>query len=586
MISRRCGPQIAAGAVALTLALSAPPPSLAAQRPAPAQRGGQPRADTPQLVVGVLASADPTLGVAAADAIRRRIQDQHTATDLYVVPKPKMEATLRSSGFNPDSALGPNELVELTKQVRGDYALSGTIERTKSGVRTLIRLLTQTGKEIITEPLPPMVGADFGEVAKQVDRAVADALHALAFYHDCAKSLFTGDFAQAMTAARQGLKLRPESVALNLCVLSALSATHASPDSIIAAASIVIAADSENVIAWSNLPAAYDAKGDSARALDATMTLHRLDPSDLKVTLNAADRLVRAGRDSAALSLIDTALRELPANAELLRKQWQLHQRLGEFARALVSGAALIAADTSAATSEFYDRQLAAANAVHDSVALRRLASDAVARFPRNTYALLILARDAIDRGDLRAGLSFTERMIAVEPANEIAWQLAIAAHIRMGAPDSAVAAARRALAAGVSKEAVGLALLATVAPALREAQANPSRTKWETVLTLAQMVDSIAPTQRSAFYLGVAAFQVATDEIQSLAEMAKRQSPTRAQRQSACTSATLLEGLVRTVSIAMPRGGKEDPATATKILSAMPNYSEFVGSMKQRNCR
>jgi tetratricopeptide (TPR) repeat protein len=550
------------------------------------QRGGQPRVDTPQLVVGVLASPDPTIGVAAADAIRRRIQDQHTATDLYVVPKTKLDQALRSSGYNPDSALGPTDLVALTKQVRGDYALSGTIERTKSGVRMLMRLFTQTGKEIITEPLPPMVGADFGDVAKQVDRAVADALRALAFYHDCAKSLAVRDYTQALAAARQGLKLRPESVALNLCVLSALVPMHASPDSIIAVARIVIAADSENVIAWSNLPLAYDAKGDSARALDAAQTLHRLDPSDLKATLDLADRLARAGRDSSALAIVETALRDVPENADLLRKQWQLHLRLGEFARALVSGAALIAADSSAATSEYYDRQIRAANAAHDSVALRRIATDAAARFPRNMNSLLVLARDAIDHGDFSAGLAFTQRMLSVEPANELAWQLAIAARIRMNAPDSAFAAGQRALAAGLSKDVVGSSLLAIVATPLRDAQTNPSRAKWEAVLGLVQVVDSVAPTQRSAFYLGVSAYQVATDEIQSLAEMAKRQSPTRAQRQASCTSATLLEGLVRTVTIAMPRGGKEDPTTAAKILGAMPNYSEFVAAMKQRNCR
>src|SRR4029079_923636 len=149
-------------------------------------------------VVGVLASTDPSLGIAATDAIRRRIQDQHTATDLYVVPKLKLEQTLRPSGYNPDSVLGPTDLVALTHQVRGDYALAGTVERTKSGVRTLIRLLTQTGQAIISEPLPPMVGSDLGDVAKQVDRGVADALHALAFYHDCAKALFVGDYKQAM----------------------------------------------------------------------------------------------------------------------------------------------------------------------------------------------------------------------------------------------------------------------------------------------------------------------------------------------------------------------------------------------------
>ncbi|HEV8215350.1 MAG TPA: hypothetical protein VGP95_05935, partial [Gemmatimonadaceae bacterium] len=286
----------------MTVILNAPP--LAAQRPAPEQRGGRPAENTPQLVVGVLASADPTLGLAAADAIRRRIQDQHTTTDLYVVPKAKVDQALRGSGYNPDSVLGPTDLAALTKSVRGDYALSGTIERTKSGVRTLIRLLTQTGKEIVAEPLPPMVGADFGDVAKQVDRAVADAIHALAFYHDCASALFAGDYAKAMTVARQGLKLRPESASLNLCVLSVLTKTQASPDSIIVIASIVVAADSASVIGWSNLLHAFGAKGDTVRALDAAQKVHRLDPSDVNGALDLADWLVLANRAESALAVV------------------------------------------------------------------------------------------------------------------------------------------------------------------------------------------------------------------------------------------------------------------------------------------
>jgi tetratricopeptide (TPR) repeat protein len=586
MISRRCSPQIAVGAAVLTLALSAPPATLAAQRPAAEQRGGQPRADTPQLVVGVLASADPTLGIAVADAIRRRIQDEHTATDLYVVPKPKIEQTLRSSGYNPDSVLPPGDLMTLTKQVRGDYALAGTIERTKSGVRTLIRLLTQTDHEIIAEPLAPVIGTDFSDVSKQVDRAVAEALRALAFYHDCTKALFVGDYKQAMAAARQGLKLRPESAALNLCVLSTLRVTHASPDSIIAAASIVVAADSESIIAWANLADAYNNKGDSARALAAAQTLHHLNPGDVKATLQLADWMVRADRAESALALVDTALNEAPANVDLLRERWLLHLRLGQYANALASGAALIAADSSAATSDFYDRQLRVASAAHDSAALHRVATEAVIRFPRNVNSLMVLARDAIDRGNPREALSFAQRMLAVEPGNEVAWQLTITAHIRMNGADSAFGAARRALAAGVATNAVGSSLLAIVAPPLADAQKTPSRANWETVLDVARKVDSIASTQRSAFYLGVSAFQVASDEIQSLAELAKRPSPTRAQRQVACTSATRLDDLVRTVTIAISKGGRENPETAGKVMTALPGYSEFIVSMRQRSCR
>jgi len=36
---------------------------------------------------------------------------------------------------------------------------------------------------------------------------------------------------------------------------------------------------------------------------------------------------------------------------------------------------------------------------------------------------------------------------------------------------------------------------------------------------------------------------------------------------------------------IAMPKGGKTDPEIASKILGALPGYSEFASSMKA-NCR
>ena len=50
--------------IALILVLTAVP--LAAQRTAPAQRGGVPRADTPQLLIGPFSSSDPALGLQAA----------------------------------------------------------------------------------------------------------------------------------------------------------------------------------------------------------------------------------------------------------------------------------------------------------------------------------------------------------------------------------------------------------------------------------------------------------------------------------------------------------------------------------------
>lgn len=585
MISRPRSPNhISIAAGALILGLAGLP--LEAQRPVPAQRGGAPNANTPQLVVGVLASADPSLGVGAADAIRRRIQSEHSATDLYVVPRPKIDETLRLSGYNPDSVLGTTDLWELARQVRGDYALAGTVERTASGMRTSVRLLTRAGAQIVVEPLATMVGPDFGDIAKQVDHAVSEAVRALAFYHDCNNSARTGDYQKAMAAAQQGLKLRPTSAALNLCVLSILNATQAVPDSIIAVASVVTAVDSESLVAWANLADAYGAKADTARALDAMRVLHRLEPTNVSITLRFIDALVATGQVDSALAELDTALRAGPTNVELLKKRWRVHLRIGRYAEALVSGAALVDVDSSAATADYYESQLFAAKSAHDTVSTHRIAFEAAAHFPRNANFLLVLARDAVDRGAPREALPLVDRVLSIEPANAVAWQYAITARARTDGTDSAVAIARRALAAGVPRDGVGSSLLAVVPPLFDTARNSNKRAAWVALFRAAQAIDSVASSAGSAFYVGVSGFQIATDDIQSLADFSKRRSPTRAERQTACTSAKGLADVITVVNIAMPKGGSIDPATASKILGALPGYSEFASSAKRANCR
>lgn len=558
----------------------------AAQRPVPAQRGGAPGPETPQLVVSTLASSDPSIGAAVTDAIRRRIQSEHNATELYVVPALTIERALKESGFNPDSALGAADRMALTKIVRGDYALDGDVERSDGGVRTSIRLLSQNGAQVVAEPLAPIMGADAGDIAKQVDRAVSEAVRALAFNHECRKALVTGDYAKARAAAEQGLHIKPASPALELCVLSTLTATKAAPDSIIAVASAVTAADSANLVAWAGLADAFAEKGDSAHALEALLAVHRLEPANVAAVTVLVDRLVGAGQSERASALLDSAVNDKPSNVELLRKRWLLHLRLGQFDRALTSGAALVAADSSSANEDYFARQLGAANSAHDSVATRRLASEAVARFPKNVDFLLILARDAVNSSSPREGLPFADRVLALEAGNTAAWQLAIGAYARLGATDSAIATAHRALAAGVARDVVSGSLVGVLAPALAAAQKSNARIDWQTVLRQSMAVDSVAPSARSAFYVGVSAFQIATDDIQSLAAAVKSPPTTRAGRQSACTSASSIEDLVRTAAIALPRGGSVDPAVATRIVGALPGYSEYVNSVKQASCR
>ena len=103
----------------------------------PAQRGGPPNPDTPQILVAVLQSSDKALGVQAADEIRRRIQQEHSAKELYAVPKTSINNTLEASGYKADSALNASDLMELAKQVHGDYVLEGKIGNLPLPNRTL-----------------------------------------------------------------------------------------------------------------------------------------------------------------------------------------------------------------------------------------------------------------------------------------------------------------------------------------------------------------------------------------------------------------------------------------------------------------
>ena len=571
----------ATGVLILALALPLP-----AQRTAPAQRGGPPRTETPQLVVATLSSSDRGVGAAAADAIRKRMQSEHNATDLYLTPGLMIERALTSSGYPTDSALGQSDLLMLAKQVRGDYALAGDVERTTSGMRTTIRLLIQRGQLVIAEPIAPVLGNDLADVAKKVDVAVSEALHALSFHRDCMNALVAGDYVRAMTAAKQGLAIRPTSAAINQCVLAVLRATNASPDSIIAVATTITSVDSSNVIAWANLADAYVQKNDAAGALAAARMVHRLDPANADVTSSLVDRLVAAGQPEAAVALIDSALTVTPGNPALLRKQWLILLRVGRFADAMESGKALVAADSSAANLDYFQRQVGTATRLRDSASLRRFAVDAAARFPKETSFLLVLAHDALDHGAAREALGFVDRALTIDAKDVTAWQLAIAAQAKANGVDSAVATGRRALTAGVTKDALGESLIAVVGPTVVAAQASQKRGDWEVVLRQAQAVDSVASTPRSNFYVGVAAYQIASDDMQGLSAYATKRAPTRAERQAACESSTRTEGLLSTVTIALPKGGSVDPGIAGKILGAISSMTDFVSSVKQASCR
>jgi Cytochrome c biogenesis factor len=380
-VSRRGAMTVLASLSAIA---SAAGPLCAQSRPRPAQQGGAPNPDTPQLVVSVLASADRKLGIDVADEIRRRVQSEHSAKELYATPKANIDNTLRASGFSTDTVLSALDLVVLSKQLHGDYALDGIATRRGTAVHAETRLVMETGSQIVTQPLPPVDGKDIGDVARQVERAASEAMKAMPAYRKCVVDLRGQRFDDAIIDARKGLVAYPNSLPNRLCILSAYSARKAAPDSIIAIATEITAADPTSMIAWANLSQAYGQRNDTANALRASTAMYRLDPTNTNVLLTLIDQMVTAGKATDALVLLDSAVAANPIDVGVLRKRWTVHLFTRQYRKALESGDALVKIDTAAATVEFYQRQLGAAQADSNAAAVQRLAVTAAARSQRN----------------------------------------------------------------------------------------------------------------------------------------------------------------------------------------------------------
>jgi tetratricopeptide (TPR) repeat protein len=574
----------AAAAGLLTLVLSGAP-LLAQQRGTqePPQRGGPPGQDTPQILVAVLQSPDKALGVQAADEIRRRIQVEHSAKELYAVPKQAINNTLEASGYRPDSALNASDLMELAKQVHGDYVLDGKISKSGTGVRLDARLLTRTGQQTLAQPLTPMDGKDAGDIAKQADHQISEALKGMPAYKACANDLRAQKYDQAIVDARKGITAYPNSTLNRLCILSAYSYQKAAPDSIIAISNQILQQDPTSMIALANAAEAYKTKGDNDKAIEYNIRIWKADPSNQSVVESIIAALVNSGAPEKALPIIDTLLAQNPGDTRMLETKWHLQLAAadkgaaGMWKQAIATGEELAKADSAKATLEFYQRQIGAAQRDSDVAKVQEFAARAAQKFPKEPSFQLLLAQSYLKAGQLQQALAAARHAAEIDPKNTNAWLIAIAVQNQMSQGDSAVATAQKAIAAGVSKDTIGASLLATAGPALKKAQETKAREDWEAALKAAQTVDAIAPSPQSKFYVGVSAFSVGVDALTNVQKLYKNPK----EKAQACAEVKVAEDNFATAQVAMPAGGKVDPGTAGQIMQGIAQYGQYIPQFK-----
>ena len=559
-------------------------PLLAQPGQQPAQRGGPPNPDTPQILVAVLQSTDRQLGVQVADEIRHRIQQEHSAKELYAVPKTSINNTLEASGYKADSALNASDLMELAKQVHGDYVLEGKVAKAGAGLQLDTRILSRTGQQTLSQPLPSVNGKDAGDVAKLLEREITSALKGMPAYKLCTNDLRAAKYEQAVKDAQAGLTAYPQSTLNRLCILTAYNQLKSPPDSIIAISEAILAKDPTSIIALNSAAEAYTAKGDKDKAIEYNLRIWRADPSNTTIATSIVNILATSGSPDKAIPIIDTLLAQNPGDPAMLDTKWKLLLNAKRWKDAIAAGEEVAKADTSKATLAFFQRQIGAAQSDSNAAKVQEIASRAAAKFPNDLDTQLLLAQSYRKSGQLQQALEHGRRAMAIDPKSTNAVVLTMYTLNDLKQKDSATAVAQRAIAAGVSKDTIGALLLADVPPLVKQAQESKKREDWEAALAAAQSVDAMAPTKESKFFIGVASFSVAYDLVQHIQTLTK--TTKKEEKATACAESKQVDDLLAITQTAMPAGGAVDKNTAAQILTTIPQITEFTAAVKKGFCK
>jgi tetratricopeptide (TPR) repeat protein len=584
-------------AVALSLGMAGAP-ALNAQ-----VRGVAPGPDTPRLLVAVFASNDRMLGVQVADAIRQRITTASNPRQLYVIPKEQIVNFLESSGYRPDSSLGPADLKELAKQLRADDIVFGDATRGPAGIKVEPRLLVASDPRY-SQPLPELSVSSPNDAGRQIERSLGDARKQLVDFRACQNHIRGRALDKAIASAQAGIAKYTNSTIARLCLVNAQIELKANPDSMLRVTDEILKIDPENSMALGFAFVAFQTKGDNASAIRTLMRMQQLDPGNPTLREQVVTELAKLGQPDTALVIVDAMLTANPGDPQLVRQKWLLSLsaaankdtaggvRAAAFARALAAGEEMVRGDSATADSTYYARQIAAAVVANNPTKSTQLAAAATRKFPRSVtfWTDRANAERAAARQDstrkaqyLSAADESMRQAMALDPKTPNGNVFRATVNLEMGRVDTAVAIARRGVAAGEDRRQWGTFLLGPTRDAVTKAQKSDSLEHWEQALALAQEADGLAPQPTSKFFLGVASFQIGINALQTVSELQKAKRPDNPRM---CALGKRINDMWLITQVNMPAGGSIDAGTARQVLGFVAQYGPNAEQIVKQTCK
>ena len=548
----------------------------------------------PRLLVVVFQSNQRPFGIEASDAVRSQILRGISPRQLTVIAKEQMTTFLESSGYRPDSALGLIDLEALARILRANEVIGGRVVVNGSSFRVEPRLMLARDVSI-SQPLPPVEGGNMGQLARQIERSYEDARKQFEDNQACENAIRDRDYAKAIAAAQAGIAKYPQATIARLCMASAFqarmqgeqdAARMATADSVIRITSEVLRLDPRSTIALRLAYSAHQAKGDNEAAVRTLVALLELEPNNYSLQEEVVTALAQLGKPEVALPIVDTLIARNPGDPRMLRTRWLLllnaaaadtvaGSKAALFARAVEAGEEMIRADTTLADSTYYERQIAAASGVADQPArVVELAARATQKFPQSANFWQIKAQMERRAGQLQMAEQSIKRAISLNPGLQNGRLLLGTIYLEMNQLDSALAVARRAVAAGEPRDTWGTFLLQPTQSTWKYADSVKSVPEYKKALRVAQLSDSLAPSATAKFFVGVSSFSIGINALQE------------AQKAKSCALARETQDMFVITQINMPAGGSIEPATAQTVLGYVTQYGPAAEQMVKAWCK
>ena len=505
--------------------------------------------------------ADARAGRSVADRVRGRAEDLGTSRELEVINATKVRERLVRDGFPADMGLEPAEFAQVSRAVRADEYVIGTVSRGPEGTRVdgTLRLVRSPGTK---QPLPPAVGRDADAAAEAFARGILAARAQLVFERRCMNALREGRAPAALDAARQGIAVAPRGVYVRACQVGAMLAGGQPAGTILEAAETLLAIDSTSREGLDGAGRALNALGRRDAAATMWMRLAATDSENVDLAMRVVGGLIDGGNPGRAKGMIARLIGVHPDDITLRRVQWQAAYAARDWELAAMAGDTLLVRDGQAEGDSTLFLKLATAHRTAGH-ALRAMAlvSRAVTQFPKDArlyelYADLVRAeRDtvvarglaafpnsaalhALEAKDLRGtgktelALAAMQRAVALDSTLPQGVLTIAQAEFDLGRPDSALASLGRALGRGEDTAAVAQFALAKGNVLLRAATQTQSREDYQRAMRFFVLADTVRSSPQSKFLLGTAALNIS--------KTALTDAPKLADRSASCTLARL----------------------------------------------